>query len=129
VNEFSLVINNNLTPNKAISILGAFDVTTGQFVVEGSMDVFFASVAAVASIRNNDDITLDWAMARGASGAKTGISIDVPLITLGDGRLEVEKDAAITLPLDIPAAADREFNHTLMMSFFDFLPDRADPAV
>jgi hypothetical protein len=126
VTDFSINVNNNLSPNKAISVLGAFDVTAGQFNVEGSMTAFFADVTAVSSIRNNDDITLDFALVRGAVGAKAGVVVDVPLITLGDGRLDVEQDAPITLPLDIPAAADRVFDHTLLMTFFDYLPDRAD---
>ncbi len=124
--EFSVNINNNVSPNKAISVLGAFDVTAGQFNVEGTMEAYFASVSAVTSIRNNDDITLDFAMVKGAAGLKEGVLVDVPLITLGDGRLSVEQDEAITLPLDIPAGADRVFDHTLLMVFFDHLPDRAD---
>lgn len=124
--EFTVNINNNITPNKAISVLGAFDVTAGQFIVEGSMEAYFADITAVTSIRNNDDITLDFAMVKGAAGAKSGVLVDVPLITLGDGRLNVEQDSPITLPLEIPAGADRVFNHTLLMMFFDFLPDAAD---
>lgn len=124
--EFSININNNVSPNKAISVLGAFDVTAGQFNVEGSMEAYFADVTAVASIRNNDDITLDVAMVKGSTGLKSGTLIDVPLITLGDGRLAVEQDESITLPLDIPAGADRVFNHTLLWMFWDHLPDAAD---
>ncbi len=124
--EFSININNNLSPNKAISVLGAFDVTAGQFNVEGSMEAYFADVTAVASIRNNDDITLDVAMVKGSTGSKSGTLIDVPLITLGDGRLSVEQDESITLPLEIPAGADRVFNHTLLWMFWDFLPNAAD---
>ncbi len=124
--EFSININNNVSPNKAISVLGAFDVTAGQFNVEGSMEAFFADVTAVSSIRNNDDITLDVAMVKGSTGLKSGILIDVPLITLGDGRLSVEQDESITLPLDIPAGADRVFDHTLLWMFWDHLPDAAD---
>jgi hypothetical protein len=124
--EFTISINNNLSPNKAISVLGAFDITAGQFNVEGSMEAYFADVTAVASIRNNDDITLDVAMVKGAAGDKSGTLIDIPLITLGDGRLNVEQDESITLPLDIPAGADRVFNHTLLWTFWDFLPDAAD---
>jgi len=123
--EFSININNNLSPNKAISVLGAFDITAGQFNVEGSMEAYFADVTAVASIRDNDDITLDVAMVKGSTGAKSGTLIDIPLITLGDGRLSVEQDESITLPLDIPAGADRVFDHTLLWMFWDFLPDAA----
>jgi len=124
--EFSININNNLSPNKAISVLGAFDVTAGQFNVEGSMEAYFADVTAVSSVRNNDDITLDVAMVKGTAGSKSGTLIDVPLITLGDGRLNVEQDESITLPLDIPAGADRVFNHTLLWMFWDHLPNAAD---
>jgi hypothetical protein len=124
--EFTVNINNNISPNKAISVLGAFDVTAGQFNVEGAMTAYFANIAAVSSIRNNDDITLDFAMVKGATGQKVGVLGDIPLITLGDGRLNVEQDSAITLPLNIPAGADRVFNHTALMVFFDHLPNRAD---
>lgn len=124
--EFTLVINNNLSSNKAISVLGGFEVTAGNFTVDGSMTAYFANVAAVQSVRNNADVTLDFSIVSGATGAKSGISVDVPLLALGDGRLNVEQDQPITLPLDIPAAADRVFNHTLLMVFYDFLPDAAD---
>jgi hypothetical protein len=128
VTDFTVSINNNLSPNKAISVLGAFEVTAGQFNVEGSLTAYFADVAAVASVRANDDVTLDFAIVKGSSGNKRGVAVDIPLIALGDGRLNVEQDSPITLPLDMPAAADRVFNHTLLTSFFDFLPDVSDTA-
>ena len=124
--EFTLVINNNITPNKAVSVLGAFDVTAGNFIVEGSLTAYFADVAAVQAVRNNEDVTLDFSIVKGSTGSKSGISIDVPLTALGDGRLNVEQDAPITVPLDNNAAADRNFDHTLLAVFYDFLPDAAD---
>lgn len=124
--EFTVVVSNNVSPNKAISVLGAFEVTAGQFTVDGSMTAYFADVAAVGAVRNNADVSLDFAIVKGATGFKSGIAVDVPLIALGDGRLDVEQDQPITLPLDTPAAADRVFNHTLLMVFYDFLPNAAD---
>ena len=128
VTDFTISVNNNLTPNKAISVLGAFEVTAGQFNVEGNLTAYFADVTAVASVKNNDDITLDFAVVKGSTGLKKGIAVDIPLIALGDGRLNVEQDSPITLPLDLPAAADRVFNHTLLQVYFDHLPDIADTA-
>ena len=128
VTDFTISVNNNLSPNKAISVLGAFEVTAGQFNVEGNLTAYFADVTAVQSVRNNDDITLDFAIVKGSAGNKEGISVDIPLIALGDGRLNVEQDAPITLPLDMPAAADRVFNHTLILSYYDHLPNAADTA-
>lgn len=121
VTEFSVPINNNVSPNKAISVLGAFDVTAGDFTVDGSATAYFSTVEAVQAVRNNSDVTLDFILAKG----NVGLAVDVPLIALGDGRLNVEKDAPITLPLELGAAADTVFDHTLLAVFFDYLPDAA----
>lgn len=126
--DFNVVINNNVSPNKAISVLGAFELTAGQFNVEGTSTAYFSEVAAITAVRNNSDVTLDFAVAKGAAGAKSGIVVDIPLISLGDARLNVEQDEPIKLPLTQPAAADPVLDHTLLMVFFDHLPDLADTA-
>lgn len=128
--EISISIGNNLTPNKAVGFLGSFEITAGTFEVSGNITAYFADVAGITAVKNNEDITLDAILVKGAAGAKTGIAIDLPLITLGDGRPNVEQDQAITLPLVTEAATgagiDVNMNHTIMMVFFDFLPDAAD---
>lgn len=128
--EFNVVINNNVSPNKAISVLGAFDQTAGQFNVDGTATAYFSTIEAVQAVRNNSDVTLDFAVVQprivDSVTITSGVLTDIPLIALGDGRLNVELDQPITLPLNLPAAADRNFNHTLLMMFFDFLPSAAD---
>lgn len=119
--EFTVSINNNASPNKAISVLGAFEVTVGDFTVDGSAEAYFSTVEAVQAIRANADVTMWYALAK----ANAGVAVDIPLIALGEGRLNVEKDQPIKLPLALPAAEDRDMHHTLMMSFFDYLPDAA----
>lgn len=130
VTELTINVNNNVTPNKAVGVLGAFDLSIGTFEVSGSVTAYFAEVSAVNAVRNNADVTLDVAIVKdfGAAGEarKTGILWDIPLIALGDGRLEVTQDEAITIPLDVQAAEYEEFGHTLMLCEFDYLPDVAD---
>lgn len=125
ITEGNISINNNVTPNKAVGVLGAFDVTAGTFTVSGSLTAYFADVAATQAVRNNSDVTLDIGFARD----NQGVIFDLPLIALGDGRLSVEVDQPITLPLTIDAASgqdvDENLDHTLLITYFNYLPNAA----
>jgi hypothetical protein len=118
--QLTLTVNNNVTPNKAIGVLGAFDTSAGTFEVGGSLTAYFASIEAVQAVRNNSDITLDIILAKD----NKALIIDVPLVSLGDGRLNVEQDQAIQLPLETNAA-ESAFGHTLLFQSFPYLPNSA----
>ncbi len=118
--EMTLTVNNNVTPNKAIGVLGAFDTSAGTFEVGGNMTAYFADVQAVQAVRNNSDVTLDIIMLK----KNFALLWDIPLLSLGDGRLAVEQDQAITLPLETNAA-ESKFAHTLLFQSFSYLPDVA----
>jgi hypothetical protein len=119
--EISLTVNNNVTPNKAVGVLGAFDTSAGTFEVGGKLTAYFADITAVQAVRNNSDVTIDLVMVKN----NTGLLWDIPLLSLGDGRLSVEQDQPITLPLDTNAA-ESKFGHTLLFQSFPYLPNAAD---
>lgn len=124
--ELNFSINNNVTPNKAVGVLGSFDMTAGTFEVGGEITAYFADVAAIAAIRNNTSLTIDAHLVKD----NKGISIDIPLLTLGEGRPDVSQDEPITLPLSMAAASGAQavstMDHTALMVFWDYLPDLAE---
>jgi len=126
VTELSVAINNNASAAKAVGVLGGFDIIVGTFQVSGNITAYFSNVSAVAAVRNNSNVTLDFAAVKN----NAGFIVDLPLISLGDGRANVEQDQAITLPVAMDAATaaaiDANLDYTMMMVFFDYLPDLAD---
>jgi hypothetical protein len=118
--DLTINVKNNVTANKAIGVLGAIDTSAGTFEVSGQMTVYFADVQAMQAVRNNADVTLDILM----TSKNTALLFDIPLLALGDGRLKVEMDKAITLPLTTNAAQSK-FNHTLLFQSFPYLPSAA----
>jgi hypothetical protein len=118
--DVKLVINNGVKPNKALGVLGGFDVSAGDFAVNGTLSAYFSTVAAVAQIKANADVCLQVIMAK----QNAGMILDVPLLTLGGGTSKVEKDKPIMVDLT-QDAAKAPVGYTLGMFFFDYLPNIA----
>lgn len=124
VTEWTITINNNVTAAKAQGVLGGFDTTVGGFDVDGDFTAYFSTVEAIHAVQCNYDMTFDAIYAK----ANAGVYMDIPLIGLGGGRLDIEQDAAIMLPLET-AAAESPFGHTALIGWFDYLPNAAMPDI
>lgn len=120
--EASITINNGVTPVKALGRMGAVDTTAGDFAVSGSVTALFTDIETIKAVRANVDATMDFALVT----RNAGVLLDMPLIALGNGRLNVEKDQPITIPLSQEAAAHATLNHTLLISNFSYLPTVAE---
>lgn len=118
--NFTMSINNNITPDKAVGVLGAFDVSYGNFQVSVTADSYFVQVAALASIRNNADVGAYAIVA----AKNAGMIFDAPNGTVGGGQLNVENGAAIKTSLEF-AAAENQHGYTMQMSTFAYLPNVA----
>jgi hypothetical protein len=123
VSEANINVQNGVTPNKAVGVMGAFDTSAGNFMVGGSLTAYFTGVAAIRAIRNNADVGMNAILA----SQNAGMVWDIPLLGLGGGRLNVEKDAPITIPVE-PMGAENTYGYTLMHVNFPYLPDAAMPA-
>jgi hypothetical protein len=122
VSDAKLVIKNSVKEVKAVSVLGAWDTTSGNFEVSGTITAFFTTVAATAAISANSDVDLQIIVAK----ANAGWVFDNPLLALDNGQLNVTKDAPITLPLNT-TAAQNSTGYTGAMTFFSYLPNLAMP--
>lgn len=121
VTEFNLTINNNVTPSKAVGVLGAFDVAAGDFVAAGSLTAYFTTTDALNAVRNNDDVSFDFAIVK----ENAGWLFDIPYMSLSDGRLNVEKDTEIKLPVTMEGAEHPTLNHSLLAVSYTYLPTAA----
>lgn len=125
VTEATITINNNMSANKAVGVLGAFDMTAGIFEVGGELTAYFTDVAAVQAVRNNESCSFDVSLVKD----NTGIVFDMPLISLSNGRLEVELNEPILIPLTSMAATGEDISddldHTLLITYFNYLPNAA----
>lgn len=122
VTEWTGTFNNNVSSAKAQGVLGGFDTVTGNFDVDIEVTAYFTTVEAIHAVKCNYDVSFDAIYAK----QNAGVYIDIPLLSLGGGRIEIEQDAAIMLPLE-NAAAESEFGHTALVGWFSYLPDTAMP--
>lgn len=122
VSEATLSINNGVTPNKALGVMGAFDTSAANFEVGGSATVYFSTVAAVRAVRNNADVGYNVILAARNSGSIW----DIPLLSLGGGRVNVEKDQPITLALET-SGAENAAGYTMSYHQFPYLPSAVMP--
>lgn len=128
--DMSLEIDNGIEADKAIGTIGGVDFSFGNFMVSGSVEAYFSSMTAVSLVRSNATVSLDFGMVAnvafpGVGNVAQGILFDMPSVDLGDGRLKVEKDKKVKLPLNLSANAHATYNHTLMMVHFPYLPQLA----
>lgn len=125
--DLSINVNNNLKANKAIKYLGSFDMTPGFFQVTAEVTAYFTDIASLSAIRDNDSITLETHLMK----FNRGISVDLPLVTLNKNMLDVKLNEAVMLPLGSDAATaksiDASLDYTMMVIFWDYLPDLANP--
>ncbi len=118
-------INNNVTPLKALTVLGAFEMSSGDFAVSGNMDCYFADIACLAAVRDNADVTIDTFTFKNNSGW----AMDLPLVTLQDGSIMLASNQPMMIPLAFDAASgeaiDTNLDYTCCFTWFDHLPDLA----
>lgn len=123
--SLTLNINNGVEPLKALTVLGSFDASAGDFVVTAQCEGFFSDIDAISAVRDNDTLSLDILSIKN----NQGMVIDAPLVTVGDGSIKAEKDRPLMTPLNLEFASGEEvdsaLDYTLGITIWDGLPESA----
>lgn len=122
ISELTMNISNNATANKAVGVLGAFAVTAGNFTSTSDMTGYFQRVGALEAIRNNADVGMFAFAEQTFGGRRGGLLFDLPFGSISTPGLNVTGDAPITAPLTLTSAVDPDFNHTMIVHEYWFLP-------
>lgn len=118
--DATLDINNNVTADKALGVVGSFDGTAGMMAVSGKLTCYFNDINAVQAVRNNADVGTSSIYTRKNAGFIT----DIPLLTLGGGKLKVEKDKKIMVDVS-QDGAENQYGYTVLYNNFAYLPSSA----
>lgn len=122
ITEGSITINNGVTPVKVVGTMGGIDVNVDDFAVGGEVTALFTTVEATRAIRNNADVTLDLISA----SQNAGFVLDIPLLTLGGGNLDITKGEPVTVALET-FGAENPNGYTMLYTNFPYLPAVAMP--
>jgi len=114
----SLVLDNQVTPDKSLGTLGAVYMNTGNFLVNLETQVLLTHASVVAAIRNNTTVTMDFILTN-EDGA---ICVDIPAMTLGDGSKELPVNESVMINLAGEAFQDATLGYSLGVSVLPAVP-------
>jgi hypothetical protein len=116
--EMTVTLNNNVSPEKVLGVLGARFLNNGNFEVDIDAVVLFTNPEVPAAIRNNTTVTLDWLM-KNDDGA---IFTDIPSLIMGSDGYEFPVNESVRLALSCQAFVDSFFGTSMSISLFPVYP-------
>ncbi len=116
--DLVVTMNNNVTPEKVLGLLGARFMNTGNFEFDIEASALFTNSLVPARIRANTTVSMDW-LIRNDDGA---IAFDVPSATLGSDGKEFPVNESVLINLKVEAFVDPTFDTSIGVSLFPVFP-------
>lgn len=116
--SLTITLNNNVSPEKVLGVLGAAFMNIGNFEVDIEAQVLFTSPDIPAAIRNNETLSMDFSM-RNDDGA---LYFDIPAMTIGGGDKEFPENETVLINTPGMAFEDPLLRTSLGISFLPYVP-------
>lgn len=122
VTDLNINIDNGMKLNKAVGVIGGISASASNFTVKGAVTAYFSTVAAIAAVRANSDVTIDAILAKD----NQGLIYDLPRVSLSGGQAQVVKHEPIKIPIE-QMAVQCAGGYTLGHCIMHYLPTIAMP--
>lgn len=116
--SLTMVLNNNVTPEKVLANFGAKYLNTGIFEIDMDTQLVFTDSDIVSAVRNNTTLTMDFSV-RNGDGA---IAVDIPSIILTGDQQEFPVNESILITTTAQAFGDTTLGYSMSVSLFPYAP-------
>ena len=117
--SMDISIDNNVSPEKVLAVLGARFMNLGNFTVANSVEILMTSSGVAEAVRNNTTTTMDSCI-QNDDGA---IMFDFPSATMGGGAPAFPVDESVTISSEIKSYGDDVLGTSLGVSMFPSVPE------
>ena len=116
--DCTLSINNNISAENVLAKLGPAFTNIGTLNVSLSGNIVFTNPKVTDKIRNNCTCSADLCL----SNNDGSIYIDLPRITLGDGKKDFAVNEKVKLSLTGTSFVDDDYDYSVGITYFAYLP-------
>lgn len=116
--DCTLSINNNISAENVLAKLGPAYTNIGTLAVSLSGNIVFTNPKVTEKIRNNCTCSADICL----SNNDGSIYIDMPRITLGDGKKDFAVNEKVKLSLTGTSFVDDDYDYSVGITYFPYLP-------
>lgn len=116
--DLTLTMNNNVSPEKVLGLLGARFMNSGNFEVDLEGSALFTNAEVPARVRENTTVTAAWLL-RNDEGA---VAVDIPSATAGSDGKEYPVNETVRISMTLQAFTDPLFETSIGVSFFPVYP-------
>lgn len=118
----SIVVDNNMRMQEAVSSVGAVGIGNGEFNVSGSLNVYFGSPAILQKVLDNARTSLSLRAGR-QDGNRETLLMDLPSIKMSGGSPSVSgKNQDVMLDATFQALMHQTLLYTIALQRFWYMP-------